>query len=96
MLRVYNIYIYKKGKTHFEVPIFLLFFIFRFYNFILRHYIFVFLFSYRFRLSQSQNHRSGFFSIIDICTVLDFPQLHIDSSVVALSPFSSIFFSQIS
>ena len=39
------------GKTHFEVPVFLLFFIFRSFIFILRHCIFVLLFSYRFRPS---------------------------------------------
>ena len=45
----------KFGKTYFEVFVFLLFFTFRSYTFILRHYILVFLLSYRFRLSQPQN-----------------------------------------
>ena len=81
-----------KGKTHFEVPVFLLFSIFRPYIFILRYCILVLLFSYRFRPSQPQNHKSGFFSVVDICTALGFPQLHISSSVATLPLSSFIFF----
>ena len=39
------------GKTHFEAPVFLFFSIFRLYTFILRHYILILLFSYKFRPS---------------------------------------------
>ena len=61
--------------------------------FILRYCIFVLLFSYRFRPSQPQNRQPGFFfSVVDICTALGFPQLHIGSSIAALPPSSSIFF----
>ena len=95
-----------KGKTHFEVSVLLFFFHISslyFYfealhpcTFILRYCILVLLFSYRFHPSQLQNHRPGFFfSVVDICTALGFPQLHIDSSVAALPPSSSIFFPQI-
>ena len=42
---------FKFGKTHFELSVILLFFIFRLYNFILRHCIFILLFLYRFRPS---------------------------------------------
>ena len=38
-------------KTHFEVLVFFYFFIFRSYTFILRHYILILLFSYKFRPS---------------------------------------------
>ena len=89
--------IYILGKTHFEVPVLLFFLTFRPCTFILRHYIFVLLFSYRFRPSQLQNRRPGFFfPVVDICTALGFPQLHIGSSVAALPPSSTIFFSRIS
>ena len=64
-------------------------------TFILRHCILVFLFSYRFRPSQPQNRRPGFFLVVDICTALGFPQLHIGSFVAAPPPSSSIFCSQI-
>ena len=44
------------GKTHFEVIVFLYFFIFRSYTFILRYYILILLFSYRFRPSVTTLH----------------------------------------
>ena len=83
----------KKGKTYFEVPVFLLFSIFYSCIFILRQYILVLLFSYIFRPSQPQNRQPKFFfSVVDICTALGFPQLHISSSIAALPPSFSIFF----